>query len=151
MNVNVAASDKSGQRSFDAGLRIAEALAAVTALLLVLFTSMIFLKGTHLAYYATDQLDNTWPDIQAMLSEHKIFASNSTVVDGIGNGIPRAFFAPKTKLLVLLAWLIGDPIATYVIVNVANVVLGFLSFVPSLCHSTNRLCAQGFDQSKQLS
>ena len=129
MSVNVSAGDRPGHGPFDAVLRIAEALAAVTALLLVLFTSVIFLKGTHLAYYATDQLDNTWPDIQAMLSEHKIFASNSTVVDGIGNGIPRAFFAPETKLLVLLAWLIGDPIATYVIVNVANVVLGFLSFL----------------------
>ena len=128
MSVNVPASDKLGHRSFDASLRIVEALAAVTALLLVILTSTIFLKGTHLAYYVTDQLDNTWPDIQAMLSEHKIFASNSTIVDGIGNGIPRAFFEPETKFPVLLAWLIGDPIATYVIVNVANVALGFLSF-----------------------
>jgi hypothetical protein len=120
--------DVSTGRSFDAGLRVVEALTAVTALLLVLLTATIFLKGTHLAYYVTDQLDNTWPDIQAMLSEHKIFAPNSTVVDGIGDGIPRAFFEPETKFPVFLAWLIGDPIATYVIVNVANVIIGFLSF-----------------------
>jgi hypothetical protein len=113
---------------FNASLNAVEALTIITALLLLLISSAIFLTGTHLAYYVGDQLDNTWPDIQAMLREHKIFAANSTLVEGIANGIPREFLAPETKFLVTFAWLIGDPITTYVVVNVANVVFGFCSF-----------------------
>jgi Protein of unknown function (DUF6044) len=101
----------------------------MTACLLIVVAAAFHLFGTHVGAYVHDQLDHRFSDIQAMLTEGKLFAGNLEVVEGFAGGIKRGFLEPETKFMVLVSWLFNDALSAYVVVNVLNVVFGAIAFV----------------------